>query len=86
MPDAVELHVRTVIAIGINAAPENIRPSTMLRAGEISDGQMLAIARVLERDLGIAFPRLAYIGWTTVADVVDATERALDQVRKERAA
>lgn len=86
MPDFVADHVRKVIAIGIDADPEHIRPSTMLRAGEIPDDQMLAIAKVLERDLKITFPRLAYVGWTTVGDVIDAAERAGAAAAKERAA
>jgi len=82
---AIERHVCTVIAKGLNVVPEHVRPETVLFAGSVSEGQLRAIVKTIERDLKIKFPELAYLGWTSVGDVVDAAERA-DAAKSKRAA
>jgi hypothetical protein len=78
----IENHVRTVIAIGINTAPENLRPTTILSG--FPNGQMIAIQRVLERDLKIKLKKDAWVTCTTVGDWIDVCERADAQKREAR--
>lgn len=84
MSDKVEDHVRTIIARMLRLPPEDIRPESMLLMGQIGPAKMLGIAHYVECAFDVTLPENACEGWTTVADVVIAAERAIaaDLVRR----
>jgi acyl carrier protein len=88
MADKVEDRVRTIIARVLQVAPENIRPEGLLSLSVISRVKMRTIAHRIEIDYDVTLAADAYELWTTVADVVSATERAIaaDLARHGRAA
>lgn len=79
--DAIESHVRTIIASALAPAPEDVRPECHLLAGIASYERLSGIARSIEAAYGMRFPFGAPECWVSVADVVEATERALREAR-----
>lgn len=84
MAGSVADHVRTIVAEVLNALPENIRAETALSLGDLGWKGLLMITLEIEHKFGISLPIEVPNGWTTVADVVIATESAIaaDRVRR----
>lgn len=85
MSDAIEMRVRTIVADVLRALPENIRPETMLLAGVVAYGQIRSIAHRIELTYDIQFGIYDPELWTSVGDIVLATERALAANSREAA-
>jgi acyl carrier protein len=90
MADSVEDRVRTIVAEELHAAPQNVRPETVLRLGDLGSladlsggwqsagwAKLYAIADRIERDYGIRFDLGTADLWTTVADIIASTETAI---------
>jgi acyl carrier protein len=89
MSDAVADHVRTIVAEILNAVPQNIRAETALSLGDLGWKGLLMITLEIEHKFGIELPIEVQNGWTTVADIILDTEKAIavDRGRdRERAA
>ncbi len=69
----IENRVRAIVADALQAPPAYIRVETSLFEG------VYRIASALEGSYGIRFPIGALELWTDVADVVIATERAIEE-------
>jgi hypothetical protein len=81
--DAIESHVRTIIACALDLAPpEDVRPECHLLAGIASYERLRGIARSIEVAYGTRFSLGARECWVSVADVVQATEGALREARR----
>lgn len=81
MADSVESHVRTIIASVLGAAPENIRPETALSLADLGWKGLLQITYEIEHRFGVEVPIGLPNCWTTVADIVMATEAAIAATR-----
>jgi acyl carrier protein len=79
MRDAVANKVRTVVAEIFGVDASDIKPETLLRAGDLGFGwrKLYRIASELEHTYGIQFDIGAADRWTTVTDVILATEEAI---------
>jgi acyl carrier protein len=82
MADCVEDHVRSIVATVLDAPPDFIRPETSLRLGDLGWKGMLQITLEIEHKFGIELPIEVPNTWTTVADIVLATEAAITAQRR----
>ena len=76
MSNSVENHVRTVIARALELTPLETQPDAPI-AGVASKRALREISHALGLHYDVAFPAGAYKAWSTVADVVIATEAAI---------
>jgi acyl carrier protein len=86
MPDSIEARVRTVIADVLDAPPELVRPETSLSLADLGWKGFLMITLEIEHEFGVAMPVEVPNGWTSVADVIMATERAIAAAAPARSA
>jgi len=88
MAHSIEARVCTIIAEAIDAPPEFVRPETALRLGDHDIGWhgLYEIADRLGRDYGIHFDLGAADIWTTVTDVIVATEQLVATKAAQRSA
>jgi hypothetical protein len=87
MADHIENRVRSIVSRVVDVAPHNIRPESLIYLGEVEPGGLRRIARHIGAAYGIAFAPDSVARWITVADVIEATERAIaaDQARRRAA-
>ena len=85
MADCVEDHVRSIIAGVLDAPPDYIRPETPLSLADLGWKGLLQITLEIEHKFGIALPIEVPSSWTTVADIVIATEAAIAAQRRAAA-
>jgi acyl carrier protein len=86
MADSIETRVRTVIADVLDAPPELVRPETSLSLADLGWKGFLMITLEIEHEFRVAMPVEVPNGWTSVADVIMATERAIAQAAQRNAA
>jgi acyl carrier protein len=77
MADCVEDHVRSVVAGVLDAPPDFVRPETPLSLADLGWKGLLQITLEIEHKFGIPLPIEVPNSWTTVADIVIATEAAI---------
>lgn len=77
MADTVADRVRTIIAEVLCVPPANIGPETLLSIGDLGFKGFLMIALEIEHRFDVDMPVEIHDAWTSVADVVIATETAI---------
>jgi acyl carrier protein len=81
MADRVEDQIRTIVAKILDAAPDNIRPETHLSLADLGWKGFLQITLEIEHKFGISLPIEVPNSWTSVADIILATEAAIADQR-----
>jgi len=85
MSDTIAKRVCSLIAKVMDVPPANVRPETALSLGDLRWKGFLMITLEIEHEFGVPMPVEVPNGWTSVADIIIATERAQDAARQRAA-
>lgn len=82
MRDNIAKHVCSLIAKVMDVPPANVRPETALSLADLGWKGFLMITLEIEHEFLVPMPIEVPNGWTSVADVIEATEQALKAQRR----